>query len=107
MANTNISMKDLHSKLNSLGSNDLIVDVRSAEEYGSGHIQGSRNIPHDQVSNYAEDLKKYKTIYIHCQAGGRASRATQTLEKLGLTNIVCISNSGMGDWIKSGFPVVK
>ncbi|MEO5968288.1 MAG: rhodanese-like domain-containing protein [Bdellovibrionia bacterium] len=107
MANTNISMKDLHSKLNSLGSKDLIVDVRSADEFGSGHIQGSRNIPHDQVGKHAEELKKYKTVYIHCQAGGRAGRACQALEKLGLTNLVCISDSGMGDWIASGFPVVK
>ena len=107
MANKNISMKDLHSKLDKLGPNDLILDVRGTDEYSSGHIQGSRNIPHDQVGSFSEELKKYKKIYLHCQAGGRAGRATQALEKLGLTNIACISDSGMADWIAAGYPVVK
>jgi rhodanese-related sulfurtransferase len=107
MTTGNLSMKDLHSKLSQLSPEDLILDVRTAEEYAAAHIKGSRNISHDQVANFVDELKKYKTLYIHCQAGGRAGKAAQTLTKLGLTNIACISNSGMGDWIAAGFPVVK
>ena len=64
MANSNISMNDLHAQLSKLGPADLIIDVRSTEEYAAGHIQGSRNIPYDQVEKHVEELKKYKTIYI-------------------------------------------
>ncbi len=107
MTNENTSMKDLHTKLDKLGPGDLILDVREPDEYNAGHIRGSRNIPHLQVADHVEDLKKYKKIYLHCQAGRRAGKATEALIKLGLTNIVCISDSGMGDWIAAGFPIVK
>jgi hydroxyacylglutathione hydrolase len=85
----------------------LILDVRSADEYKAGHVPGSRNIPHDKIDSFADELRKFKRIFVHCQAGGRAGRASEVLAKLGLTNIICVSGSGMGDWIASGFPVEK
>lgn len=100
-------MTDLKNKLGKLSSDELILDVRSADEYKGGHVPGSRNIPHDQVAAHIAELKKFKHVYIHCQAGGRAGRAAATLAKEGLTNIVCISSSGMGEWISMGFPVEK
>ncbi len=107
MDNTAVSMEDLYKKMKHLGPNDLILDVRSKDEFRSGHIPGSRNIPHDQVRAHFEELKKYQRIFVHCQAGKRASIATADLHQLGLTNLICISNSGMGDWINAGYPIEK
>jgi rhodanese-related sulfurtransferase len=100
-----ITVGDLHKKLGALEKDELILDVRSLDEYRSGHVPGSRNIPHDQVASHVDDLRKYKKVYVHCQAGVRAGKATDALEKLGLTNLVCVSGAGMGEWIASGFPV--
>ncbi|MFZ9595136.1 MAG: rhodanese-like domain-containing protein [Bdellovibrionia bacterium] len=99
-----LSMHDLHEKLSQLSADELILDVRRPDEFQTAHIRGARNIPHEQVAQFASDLKKYKKIYIHCQAGRRAQVATQTLSQLGLTNLACIGNSGMGDWIAAGYP---
>lgn len=100
-----ITMIDMKKKLDQLQEDELILDVRSADEFRAGHVPGSSNMPYDQVAAHVEELKRYKRIYVHCQAGGRAGKATETLLKLGLTNLVCISGSGMGDWVKAGFPI--
>lgn len=102
-----ISMTDLHEKLNKLSARELILDVRTPEEYSEGHIPGSRNIPFDEVEGHFAELQKLERVYIHCQAGKRAQMAAQTLIQKGLKNLVCVSSGGMGDWIEAGFPVQK
>ena len=91
----NISMKELHEKLANLSADELILDVRSPEEFRNGHVPGSKNIPVDIVLKHVADLKRFKTVYIHCQAGGRASMAFAALQQAGLDNLVCV---GRGAW---------
>ena len=52
------------------------------------------------------ELDKSKPVLVHCQAGGRSTRALPTLEKLGFTDITHL-DGGMNDWLKAGQPVVK
>jgi rhodanese-related sulfurtransferase len=54
-----------------------------------------------------DQLKSYKLIYIHCRSGARATAAAQTLTNAGFNNIVCITGSGMADWIACGLPVER
>ena len=36
----------------------VLIDVRSAEEYASGHLRGALNIPHDRIAAFfKENLK--------------------------------------------------
>lgn len=102
-----ISMNDLHQHLPLLGSDELILDVRTPEEYAEGHIPHSKNIPHEEVEKHASELKKFKAVYIHCRSGKRAQFAAQVLQRVGLTNLVCIGSSGMMDWTAAGFAVEK
>lgn len=102
-----ISIDELHDKAQQVGGNDLILDVRSPEEYSAGHIEGSQNTPHEDVSSVAEDLKKYDKVYVHCKMGGRAKMASEALINSGLDNIVCVGNGGMERWTQMGWPVQK
>jgi hydroxyacylglutathione hydrolase len=102
-----IGMLDMKNLLGKLGEGEIILDVRGAEEFKGGHLPGARNIPHDQVAQHAAELGKFRTVYVHCQAGKRAGMAADALSKLGLTNIVCVSGGGMGDWIAAGLPVER
>jgi rhodanese-related sulfurtransferase len=102
-----ISMTELHEKLHHLSSSEIILDVRTREEYAEGHVPGSKNIPHDEIENHVNELKKYECLYIHCRSGKRAQVAIGSLEKHGLKNWVCISSSGMQDWLAAGFPIEK
>ena len=46
----NISIDELHERAQNLGPNDLILDVRSPQEYQEGHIKGSQNTQHEEVT---------------------------------------------------------
>ena len=74
----NISVDQLHDRFQNLEQNDLILDVRSQEEFDEGHIKGAMNTNHEEVASIANELKQYQTVYVHCKMGGRAQMAAQT-----------------------------
>jgi phage shock protein E len=100
-----ISIDDLHDRMKDMGENNLILDVRSPEEYSAGHISGSQNTPHEEVSSISSELGNYDKVYVHCKMGGRAKMASETLINSGLNNIVCVGNGGMERWKQMGWPV--
>ena len=100
-----ISIDKLHDLISDIGDDELILDVRTPLEFSEGHINGARNQDHESVDSIADELKKYKTVYVHCKMGGRAQKAAADLEMAGLTNIVCVSQGGMHRWIEMGWEV--
>ena len=103
----NISIEELHGLLDGLTEKDLILDVRSPSEFNEGHIEGAQNTDHEEVGSIADDLKKYKTVYVHCKMGGRAKIASETLTNSGLDNVVCVGEGGMHRWAEKGWPIAK
>ena len=93
-----ISIDELHEVVENMGENNLILDVRSAEESFTGHIKGSQNTPHEEVTDIYSDLSGYNKVYVHCKMGGRAKIASEALINAGLDNIVCVGNGGMERW---------
>jgi phage shock protein E len=57
----------------------LIVDVRSAAEYSSGHIRGSLNIPVDQLPRQLNRLPNKQQVIITCCASGMRSASAKSL----------------------------
>lgn len=47
----------------------ILVDVRTAEEFKSGHLDGSINIPVDELRERLGELDRNKTIVIYCRVG--------------------------------------
>jgi rhodanese-related sulfurtransferase len=45
-------------------------------------------------------------VYVHCRSGGRAGFAVKALQQAGLTNLVCIGNTGMLHWVAAGYTLV-
>ena len=85
-----------------------LVDVRTPEEYGSGHIEGASNLDVTQPDFSAESLKdlpKDKTIAVYCKSGKRAGMAAEILSKEGF-NVIDLEG-GIEAWIAAGFPVTK
>ncbi len=102
-----ISVDDLHNRIQNLGPDELILDVRTPEEFQAGHIRGAQNTPHGEVVGITDNLKQYKTVYVHCKMGGRAKMATQALQENGLNNIVCVGDGGMERWTEMGWVLEK
>jgi len=68
----------------------LLVDVRTSEEYSTGHLEGALLIPYDQVANRISEFgsDKDRTIVLYCRSGKRADKAEQVLGQHGFTHII-------------------
>ena len=63
----------------------IIVDVRSAGEFKGGHIKNALNIPVDNISSKAKELKaKGKPVITCCASGMRSARAAAILKQNGM-----------------------
>ena len=69
----------------------MLVDVRSVEEYRTGHIPSSHNFPVDQIKDIARLIPKKDTpVFVYCQSGRRAVRAKDKMVSMGYTNVKAI-----------------
>lgn len=64
-----------------------IIDVRTKEEYQSGHIRGSVNIPLQNLSNNLSKIKKDKPVIICCASGVRSASAKSILNSLSYAEV--------------------
>ena len=76
------------------------IDVRSAEEFNSGHLQNAVNIPHDQIIERIKSVSSDKNapINLYCRSGRRAEVALNELKKAGYTNVT--NHGGYDDLVK-------
>ena len=67
----------------------FVIDVRSAAEFDSGHIEGAVNIPHDEIGTRITEVTEDKdqAIVLCCRSGGRAGIALRALQELGYTQV--------------------
>lgn len=67
-----------------------LVDVRTASEYGEGHLVGAVNIPHDQIAARLGELnlKIEEDVVLYCKSGGRSDFAMKHLHGLGFVRAV-------------------
>ena len=83
-----------------------VLDVRSIEEYESGHIEGSINIYAGLLPEKRQEVPTDKPIAVICKSGTRSGFAASILLKLGFKNIYNIMG-GMTSWKNAGYPTVK
>ena len=66
-----------------LSENSLLIDVRTKEEYDADHINGSVNIPLDELRDNLFKINKDKTIYLICFSALRSYIAARILTQKG------------------------
>lgn len=64
-------------------SGAILVDVREADEFATGHIPGAVNAPLSTISNTT--LPKDAPLFLYCLRGSRSKRAAGILKKMGYT----------------------
>jgi rhodanese-related sulfurtransferase len=90
------------------GSMLVILDVRSAEEYCSGHIPGAINIDYrspsfeDQLSRLDRD----KAHLVYCRTGVRSQKALPIMKRMGFSEIYNLTR-GIADWQREGGETVS
>lgn len=62
----------------------VLLDVRTPEEYHSGHIKGSVNIPLDEIASANSKIPdKYTPVFVYCASGSRSAAAVNMLRHYG------------------------
>ena len=65
-----------------------IIDVREEDEYESGHLINSYNIPLSRLDDIEnENISKDSKIIIYCRSGNRSKTAQEILNSMGYTNV--------------------
>ena len=89
-------------------SDFVILDIRTPEEYQSGHLQNAVRVDYYSKS-FADDigrLDKEKSYLVYCRSGNRSARSMDLFKKLQFQKIYHLS-SGINSWMSEGLPLVK
>ncbi|ATQ67558.1 MULTISPECIES: rhodanese-like domain-containing protein [Methylosinus] len=102
---TDISLDDLKTGL--ADGSIILIDVREADEYASGHIEGALFNPLSrfdptQIPRPAEN----QTIVVYCRSGKRSVNAMEQARLLGRRDVRTHFGGGILGWQKAGEPVV-
>lgn len=100
-----LSPTDFNNKIKTT-ANPQILDVRTPDEYNSGHIENAinLNIYDDDFNQKLDLLNKADTIYVYCKAGGRSSDAAGRLTAKGFKNVYDLEG-GMMKWEQAKLPI--
>ena len=75
----------------------LLLDVRTEEEFITGHIPSAINIPVDDIEQRLDEINdKNQKILVYCKSGRRSVIACEILETYGYNNLYNIG--GVVDW---------
>ena len=85
----------------------LVIDLRSTEAFGRGHIVNARNVPSDEIDARLPSLgaDTSKPIVAVCDAGVSSRRAVAALRQKGYASVYSLKQ-GMTGWTQDGLPVV-
>ena len=88
-------------------TNYILVDVRTADEYESGHIQDAVNFDFysESFQNEILSLDKSSSIILYCRTQNRSTKTANYLKENGYKEITVIAG-GITSWVKNGNDLV-
>lgn len=89
----------------------FILDVRTQEEYASGHINGStllavQDIPKQELAEKLKEIPKDRKILVYCRSGRRSAEASGILAENGFAQVYNMQG-GITEWMNAGYEVEK
>lgn len=85
------------NQINEIGTNGVLIDVRSKKENLAGTIPNAINIPIDELRKNIDKLPKDKAIYLFCEVGLRGYLSQRILNQNGFKNVYNLSG-GYSSW---------
>lgn len=101
----NLNVSEFSQKITEPGV--IILDVRTPEEFVSGHIEGALNIDFNS-GNFANEITRLnpsEKYAIYCRSGSRSGQAASIMHKAGFHDVSNL-NGGVIDWTNAGLPLV-
>ena len=85
------------------GSPHLLIDVRTPEEFASGHIQNAINISVETLQARLDEVPGGTPVVVYCRSGNRSATAAQILVEGGYQPVYDLG--GIKDWVAQGLPI--
>lgn len=95
-------------EFNEKSVNQVIIDIRTPQEFSQGHIKGAVNINYFD-STFMDQIGKYdksKPIFLYCRSGNRTSSASARVAKLGFGEIYDLQG-GIMNWSRENLQTIK
>ncbi|HEX6638022.1 MAG TPA: rhodanese-like domain-containing protein [Steroidobacteraceae bacterium] len=86
----------------------LVLDIRKAEEFALGHVNGARQVPSDQILSAGESFRRYKEkpVVVIDESGSLSAAAVRQLNTQGFTKAFSL-RGGFAGWRAENLPVAK
>lgn len=105
--NRNVNVADF-AQIIDTATTGLLLDVRTAREFASGHIQGAK-----QIDFYGADFKerigeldREVPVYIYCRSGNRSGQAASMMKQMGFKEVYNLQG-GVGAWARRNQPLAR
>jgi len=102
-AGASISVDELRAQL-SREPEMLVIDVRQASEFETGHVPGARHLHAGDLPERLAELPRDRPIAAICASGYRSSVAAGLLRQAGFSDVSAV-RGGLPDWRAAGYPV--
>lgn len=96
------------SEYDMLKTGEILIDIRTPEEFESGHLEGAVNINFFDA-DFMEQLSafnKEESVFIYCRSGGRSAKASSKMQAAGFTKVIDLKG-GIKSWRKNNLKIVK
>jgi rhodanese-related sulfurtransferase len=90
---------------NFANTSHILLDVRTPEEFSSGHIAGAVNISVETLNSRLSEVPTDATVVVYCRSGRRSAEAVQILQAAGYQTIYDLG--GIQTWQAEGYTVVQ
>lgn len=103
-----IAQETLLERMASGGGDLLILDVRTAKEFGEGHVPGAVNIPHDELESRLPEIaaERGADVVVYCRSGRRSEIALDLLARAGFERLHHLEGDYLA-WSAADRPVEK
>ena len=87
----------------STGGSHVLIDVRTPEEFASGHIQSALNLPVETLQTRLSEVPQDIPVIVYCRTGNRSAAAAQILVDAGFQPVYDLG--GIQSWVAEGLPI--
>jgi hydroxyacylglutathione hydrolase len=99
-----LSVHELKDRIDR-GEDLVVLDTRSQNEWGSGHIKGALHIYVGHLEHRLADIPRDKPVAVICRVGHRSGLGASILLRAGYREVYNVLGS-VTAWVAAGFPIV-
>ena len=99
----NVTPAELKERLDN-GEPLYLIDVRTPNEYSTGHIAGTRLLPLQTLQQRINEIPRDAAVVCICRSGGRSATASELLANAGFQDVTNMSG-GMMAWTHANLPI--